>query len=174
MKIEKIGHGVRNIGQFIKDQPFVFIAIVVIVVLGILAFRARQDEPVLEQVQHPMLDYGHLFEQIKLKQEALGIKQKKILDMLKMEEMQRVGDRRGVIWYEHDPEAYKQVILGAPRPGRVRDGYVRVAAGHYEPVQDVLRRQRERFERALARGDYMWADIVRRETELALGKRLEW
>ena len=77
-----------------------------------------------------------------------------------------------------DPERYKRKILRAPIPDRptreVRNGKIRVAAGHFEPIEDVIARQRERYERARARGDHRWAEVVRRETEIAIGRQLDW
>ena len=76
------------------------------------------------------------------------------------------------------PEVYKEAILRAPIPDRptreVRDGKIRVAAGHFEPIEDVIKRQRKRYDRARRAGQHKWAEVVRRETEIAIGRRLDW
>ena len=76
------------------------------------------------------------------------------------------------------PEVYKEAILRAPIPDRptreIRNGMIRTAAGHFEPIEDVIARQKERYKRARARGDHKWAEVVRRETEIAIGRRLDW
>ena len=88
-------------------------------------------------------------------------------------------DRPRVLRFDPaDPERYKREILRAPIPDHptreVRNGKIRVAAGHFEPIEDVIARQKERYERARARGDHKWAEVVRRETEIAIGRQLDW
>ena len=168
MRIEKVGQGMKGIGKFIIDHPYITIGIV-IVIFVILHFARQREEPREVQPAHePLLDYGHLFEQIKQKQEMLGLQQKKVLDLLKAERLKvdpiGVYDPGRIDWYALDPVEYKRRVLRQPI------GVGRVG----EDVHEVIRRQRERYERALARGDLLWAEIVRRETEQAIGRRLEW
>ena len=89
------------------------------------------------------------------------------------------GGGRGVIWFDPaNPRRYKDAILRAPIPDRptreVINGKIRVAAGHFEPKHEVIARQKERYLRARREGRHEWAEVVRRETEIALGKRLDW
>ena len=82
-----------------------------------------------------------------------------------------------VLDYYADPQRYvkeimREDVIRPPRPRR--DDKILTAAGEWEPIQDVIARQRQRYEDALARGDTKWADIVRKETEIALGHRVDW
>jgi hypothetical protein len=82
-----------------------------------------------------------------------------------------------VLDYYADPQKYKREIMREdvirpPRPRR--DDKILTAEGEWEPVESVIARQRERYEDALARDDTKWADIVRRETEIALGHAVDW
>ena len=77
-----------------------------------------------------------------------------------------------------DPRTYKREILRAPIPDRptreYKNGKIRVAAGHFERIEDVIARQKERYKRAREKGQHKWAEVVRRETEIAIGRQLDW
>ena len=82
-----------------------------------------------------------------------------------------------VLDYYADPQRYVEEIMREDvfRPPRPRkNGLILTAAGEWEPVQDVIERQKQRYKDALARGDYKWAEIVMRETEIALGHPVVW
>ena len=77
-----------------------------------------------------------------------------------------------------EPEKYKSAILRAPIPSKptreVRNGKIRVASGGFERIEDVIARQKKRYDKARGRGDHKWAEVVRRETEIAIGRQLDW
>ena len=82
-----------------------------------------------------------------------------------------------IIDFYADPQRYKREIMRKdvirpPRPRR-RDKIL-TAEGRWERIEDVERRQRDRYERALAAGQKDWGELVRRETEIALGHRVRW
>ena len=82
-----------------------------------------------------------------------------------------------VLDFYADPQRYVKEIMREDvfRPPRPRkNGLILTAAGEWEPIEDVIARQKQRYKDALARGDIKWAEIVRRETEIALGHTVDW
>lgn len=86
--------------------------------------------------------------------------------------------RRTIRYNPAEPEKYKRAILRAPIPSKptreVRNGKIRVASGGFERIEDVIARQKKRYDKARGRGDHKWAEVVRRETEIAIGRQLDW
>ena len=105
-----------------------------------------------------------------------------ILDELRRQQnvvIDRNRDGKNVLRFDPaDPRTYKRAILRAPIPDRptreYKNGKIRVAAGHFERIEDVIARQKERYKRARAKGQHEWAEVVRRETEIAIGRQLDW
>ena len=90
---------------------------------------------------------------------------------------------RGVLDYDVvGTRIYREAIAAAHaawqpgRPDRIVDarGRILTAERGFEAPEDVIARQRVRFDRAIARRDRAAADMVRRETELATGMRVGW
>ena len=82
-----------------------------------------------------------------------------------------------VLDYYADPERYRREIMREdvfrpPRPRR--NGKILTAEGKWEPIDSVIERQKRRFERALVEGRRQDAELIRRETEIALGHKLDW
>jgi hypothetical protein len=235
MKIEEVQKnvegGIKGIGNFIKQNPFVaIIGIIVVFFLVFLFARPRRERvtpqppaqpevitkevpvpkpievPVYKEIEKPIpmpieVPVPKIIEKpifieppvqpdpepqdvyrddIAWKEE-FAAQLDAIQDALRVD---RVEDVDPVIKidpymldYYADPQRYVEEIMREdvfrpPRPRR--NGLILTAAGEWEPVQDVIERQKQRYKDALARGDYKWADIVKRETEIALGHPVDW
>lgn len=186
MRIEQVERGISGIGGFIKQNPLMVLGILALIFLVVLFARPeRRAEEAIPQAKHDKLamveppiypqnigalDIGYLFEDVIIRQEMLAAQIAGIHDALRADRVEPVID------YRVDPQRYVEQILGGahipPRPRK--NDKIWVAEGRWEPIDNVKKRQRQRFERALARGDKQTAEVVRKETELALGQRLVW
>ena len=134
---------------------------------------AQPEQPLVEEVYKEDIAW----------QEELAAQIEAIQDALRVDRVETVDPVIDVkvdpyvLDYYADPERYRREIMREdvfrpPRPRR--NGLILTAAGEWEPIQDVIERQRRRHERALAEGRKQDAQLIRRETEIALGHRVDW
>ena len=185
MRIEQIERGISNVGSWVKNNPLIVLGVLIIVFLVFLFARPERkaqealpqpkQEPLpVEPPIHPqdvgVLDVGFLFEEVIVRQEMLAQQVAAIHDALRKDRVEPIID------YREDPQRYAELVLGGahipPRPRK--NDKILVADGRWEPIDKVKKRQRQRFERALAEGRKQDAKLIQRETELALGQRMVW
>ena len=190
MKIEQVERGISGIGNWVKNNPLMVLGVIVLVFLVFLFARPeRRAQEALPQPKHePLpieppvalqdvgaLDIGVLFEDVIVRQEMLAGQVAALHDALRIDRPDQII--AGAVDYRECPQRYieyifKEGIIRQPRPRK--DDKILIAEGRWEPVDEVIRRQRKRYERALAEGRKEDAKLVRRETELALGHRVVW
>ena len=122
-----------------------------------------------------MQNISVMFEDVIAHHEATIAQITELVDTIRVDRPDTV--HRRAIDFRENPQRYveeimREGVIRHPRPRK--NGKILVADGRWEPEDKVIERQRRRYEEALARGDYKWAEIVRRETEIALGRTLEW
>ena len=184
MKIKEVEKSISGVGNFIKQNPLIVLGVIILIFFVYLFMKPETEEAIPQPKYEPLpveppiqpndvglLDIGYLFEDIISRQDLLSAQMATIHDALRLDRVEPVVD------YRIDPENYIEQILRednfiSPRPRK--NDKIWVAEGRWEPVQEVINRQRQRFENALAEGDKQMAKVIRKETELALGQRVEW
>ena len=141
--------------------------------------RKPNDEKPLEEPTEPLNNVYNWQEGFAAWQEDITARIDAIDDALRDDRPDNVVLRVDpyVLDYYADPERYRREIMRKdvfrpPRPRR--NGKILTAEGRWEPIESVIERQKRRFERVLAEGRRQDAELIRRETEIALGHELDW